>query len=600
MSTEENDATVEEVETEEVSGLGAPTWTAEDEDNVEDDGPTWYTEELEEEEDEEINLFEGSSEDFPVEVNAEADEEINLFEEASDDESLIEIESSEDSEESILGEPVYEEIEPAGVSDEEFELGEPVYEEIEDYQEDPEDMEEIGLSRTLEAEQESLSEEITSGAITADLRIDKSAYSIEPGTVFIDELILPDPVKKHRKKTYSGLTKSVAEMGVIEPIHVLKLEGYEEWLSEEHESWEVYSGSKYQLLSGMRRVFAAVKNGLSDLPAQIWSFKDPAYGREVAILLSMLLDKKVRHSWDEIWNTFKVLEQLYENLSPSKIEYLLDIEPGDAMKLKDIMESQEEFPEVAGDLIDGKKSLQQSYNALQKLRKELEQWEREDSKGLGEVEEASDVVGSEGDGETRSADEVKRILDLGDEDLDLDEDSFGAALGDFEAEQQRVDDRHPLDPVLRGKVLNRDGYSCQICMMGEGMNSSLILPSLTVHHRIPVYINEKNHPTVRCEDSMENLITLCATCHNTVHAVSDAGLKLGISKEDFDEMDAFQQERWKNILKNSRIISEAEKAVGYKRNKSKPRTLPPSKPFWVLDKENTEAIQLAEASDVDR
>jgi 5-methylcytosine-specific restriction endonuclease McrA len=62
----------------------------------------------------------------------------------------------------------------------------------------------------------------------------------------------------------------------------------------------------------------------------------------------------------------------------------------------------------------------------------------------------------------------------------------------------------PLDPVsyesLRQLILRRDGWRCQSCGA---------MSNLEVHHR-----EFRSHSG---SDSEENLITLCSTCHASVH-----------------------------------------------------------------------------------
>lgn len=53
---------------------------------------------------------------------------------------------------------------------------------------------------------------------------------------------------------------------------------------------------------------------------------------------------------------------------------------------------------------------------------------------------------------------------------------------------------------LRRKILNRDGWRCQIC--GSASN-------LQVHHL--------QFRSALGDDTMDNLITLCNRCHNDVH-----------------------------------------------------------------------------------
>ena len=61
-----------------------------------------------------------------------------------------------------------------------------------------------------------------------------------------------------------------------------------------------------------------------------------------------------------------------------------------------------------------------------------------------------------------------------------------------------------LDPesykALRQRVLRRDGWRCQLCGT---------MSNLQVHHK--QFRSRSGH------DSEENLITLCFTCHASVH-----------------------------------------------------------------------------------
>jgi 5-methylcytosine-specific restriction endonuclease McrA len=65
-------------------------------------------------------------------------------------------------------------------------------------------------------------------------------------------------------------------------------------------------------------------------------------------------------------------------------------------------------------------------------------------------------------------------------------------------------ERLRLDPVaydqLRQQILRRDGWRCQLCGA---------MSNLEVHHK-----QFRSHSG---EDSEENLITLCSTCHAGIH-----------------------------------------------------------------------------------
>ncbi|MHA1866009.1 MAG: HNH endonuclease [Candidatus Heimdallarchaeaceae archaeon] len=58
-------------------------------------------------------------------------------------------------------------------------------------------------------------------------------------------------------------------------------------------------------------------------------------------------------------------------------------------------------------------------------------------------------------------------------------------------------EKEPYTPKIKKEVIKRDNERCQICYNFE---------RLTVHHIDP-----------QGSASMDNLITLCSTCHSTVH-----------------------------------------------------------------------------------
>lgn len=431
-------------------------------------------------------------------------------------------------------------------------------------------------------------------AVSQDYSIKKEEFSVEYQTVRISDIIIPKPLQNTRSVTLKGLTTTISELGVLEPIHVLETEGYSEWKEDHDPEEDYYSGFKYQLVSGLRRLYAASNNKFEEIDALVIRFDNPTYGREMSFLLSLLLDKNQRHSWEEIWTSFKVLEESYSDLSPSRIESLLNIEPGEAMKLKDVMESQNDYPDIVDALVENKKTLQQAYTALQKARKEIEQWDRDDTQGISDVEEAESLVGKTSEG-TLGSDAVKELLGMADEEVGDISDNFGGSFDDGPV-AQRTDERHPLDPVLKGKVLARDGYSCQACHVGEDMDSSIMLGVLEVHHLIPVYAGKNPETGVVSLDTEENLITLCSSCHKLTHLVADADGKIGVTKEEFDELSEFQQDRWKNLIKYANVIIEAEKRSGVTRKKDSARKME-RKAFWELKKENEEAVSLADQVD---
>lgn len=391
--------------------------------------------------------------------------------------------------------------------------------------------------------------------------INKHSFTLDVGIVDFNTILVSEPVKNGRKETYSGLTTSVAEMGILSPIHVMVLEGYSNWL-ENHEEGEKYEGPMYSILDGFRRVWAGYKNGITRSYAVIWNFGDKDKGVELSNILSLILNKVQRRSWSEIWYMYQLLEEQAQ-MTPGTLEYLLQLDPGDAMKLKDIMLC--DYPEVIEDLTSNKKTLQQCYNTLQKLRKEEDKLLKDDNTGISDMEQADGAIEKGGD-QVLSNEEVNEILEMGDNfDGDLSEEDFDELMGNnLPDERQTVGERHPLDPALRAAVLQRDGYCCQITGRGKGLPTPIALSILNVHHKVPVHCGGM--------DSMDNLITVCLDAHTLIHIIERNMGKLGMSKEDFDALDEEEKTFITGVMKIARIAVEANKRMGRTREQVKKDT----------------------------
>ena len=256
--------------------------------------------------------------------------------------------------------------------------------------------------------------------ISTVLNLRSDSFTITHGTVSMLELSPTLPIKDSRKQTYKGLTQSVKELGILTPIHVMLTEGYKQYLKDVEEGYETEEwskeefGDKYILIDGFRRVWAGLTNKMEYAPAVIWDFNDMDLAMELLTPLSLLLNKTQRRDWSEVWGLYQILETT-ALMTPSTLEYLLQLEPGDAMKLKDVMLSG--YDEVIEGLIHEGKSLQQSYNALQKLRKEENQLELDDQRSLSDIEGADGVVGdvTSGNGQL-SYEEVKKLLEFDESD----------------------------------------------------------------------------------------------------------------------------------------------------------------------------------------
>lgn len=394
--------------------------------------------------------------------------------------------------------------------------------------------------------------------ISHAMKLTSENFTIDTGVVYFDSLIIPDPIKNARKDTYTGLSTSVAEIGIVTPIHVMITEGYAEWVAE-NPGYDVedYDGPKYILIDGFRRIWAGYKSGLTRCNAVIWDFEDKDKGSDLLVILARILNKSQRQSWLETWNLYNIL-MAQSPLTENTLDYLLHLDSGDSSKLRSIMENADRFPEPKEDLLANKKTLQQAFNMLEKMRKELDKLAEEDNQGISEMEQADGVVEKAGD-QVLSDEEVKEVLEMEDNfDGELSDEDFGGMLESEDGvyDRQTTGDRHPLDPVLKAKTMERDQFSCTCCGFGEKSGASRIVAMsvLQSHHKISV---SNSGP-----DSEDNITTVCMICHTLTHICIKRGLKLGISKSEFDAMPDTEKERYKRIMQLARTDWEAGKRLG--------------------------------------
>lgn len=376
------------------------------------------------------------------------------------------------------------------------------------------------------------------------LKITSDKFTRTKRVIKISEIGFSEPVKVGRQRTITGLSQSVKELGVVTPIHVMAVA--EEDASDDY---------KYVLIDGLRRIFGAMKNGVTEIDAVVWDFKDKERGMELLLPLGLMLNRTQRRSWKEIWDLYRILE-MQSAITPGTLEFLLQLEAGDAMKLKDVMLC--EYSEVKEALLSEEKNLDGCYKMLQKMRKEEDQLSKDDATGFSDtVENSEELTSSEpSEGGDLSEQDVRELLEMADS---LDDESALAAE-DFNSmatpdesfvDQQKVGDRHPLDPALRQAVLARDDFTCKCCgMRMVGARLGLI----AVHHILPVHTGGK--------DTLDNLTTLCVGCHILLHICERNGGTIMMSEEDFKSLMPSEQTSLKRALRLARIAIQADKRRG--------------------------------------
>lgn len=372
------------------------------------------------------------------------------------------------------------------------------------------------------------------------LKISSDSFKRENHTIKLKEIGLSAPTKMGRQKTMIGLSKSVAELGVVKPIDVILIND-----SPEEDDY------RYLLLDGLRRMYGALRNNMQEIDAIVWVFNDLEKAKEIALPLSLYLNKTQKHQWSEIWDLYQVLEETVVGITPANLESLLQLEAGEAMKLKDVMLSG--YSEVTDALFNGDKTLDACYKMLQKLRKEENALEREDKMGISDISEDAGEIANSDNQERLSDQDVMELLEMVDtmKDLDVSDADFSELnTGMLDETHQKVGEREPVDPAIRQGTFQRDKYRCRCC----GTGGVAFLSTLVYHHIIPVHCSGA--------DSIENGLTLCDACHITLHCAEKSGGKLPMTREQFEEYDERDQLRIKEILKYAKIAVEAAKRQG--------------------------------------
>lgn len=377
------------------------------------------------------------------------------------------------------------------------------------------------------------------------LKLTSNAFSHRIETINIKQIGFTEPIKQGRQHTMTGLTATIRDLGVLTPIHVMTV-------PEESEDDDY----KYVLIDGLRRIFGALKNGQEEINAVVWDFEDKDKGSDLALYISLLLNRQQKRDWAELWHLYQVLEA-QSPITPGTLEYLLQMESGEAMKLKDVMLC--DYAEVKDTLLSGEKDLEACYKMLAKLRKEEDKLAMEDATGVSDtVEGAEELAGDNvGEGGELSEQDVLELLDMADsmDDNVSEEDFNDLNTSGFDDEHQKVGDRHPVDPAIRQGTFQRDNFRCRCC----GTGGVAFLGTLVYHHIIPV--------SAHGADTIENGITLCDSCHQILHCAEKAGGKIPMTKDQFEEYSEGEQKRIKFILKFAKIAVEAHKRVGNSKDK---------------------------------
>lgn len=402
----------------------------------------------------------------------------------------------------------------------------------------------------------------------------KSKIEREEKEIDVDSIIISPFKKSSRSDSIRGLTGLVKEWDVVSPIHVLEME----------------DDDCFQLLDGLRRVYAAVKSNRKTIKAVVWKFTDKREGKELANILSLMINRKQKFTPREMWEQMQILESVNE-ASPGLIEYLLQMDPGEAMKLKDVMLADNSYSEFRDGLLMGKYTIEQAYKKLCNERKKEDKLSKEDNLSVGSEGFVEKVGGSDGgpegevDDVNLSDSEVKEILEMTPSVSDLDDEDVTVEDMDKTDElrkdsmHQKVGERTFVDPSVKKAVLIRDENKCRCCGTGGAQWAGV----LVYHHIIPVYAGGP--------DTVDNGLTLCVNCHLTLHNYITGDVQI---PKDLDEE---QAKIFKNIVYYGNKAIEASQKLGMKREDLKKANAQSKKhPMPNANvKINKEALQEAES-----
>ena len=391
-------------------------------------------------------------------------------------------------------------------------------------------------------------EMLESGGMTSSLfDIDKKNVTMYYADIPLD-CIMPNEFKKSsRVKGLIGLDSIVQQWGVVNPVHVLKLE----------------DDDAYLLLDGFRRVYSALKCGFKEVKCVVWDFKDKRKGKKLSRIISLVLNRHEPYKASELWNLMKILEDVDE-LHPGMIEFLTQMPVGSAIKLKEVMTCEVDYCEIREKLVADEYDIETAYKKLCNARKAENRLNRENNTS---VSDEGVIDGGVGDDAHRLSDEEAiEKLDLDAKTLasgNLSEEEMKALLGEAQSTDepegdmselnmtdeirkdtmyQTTDERHPVDPAVKQATLIRDDFHCRCC----GKGGAPWLGVLIYHHVIPVYAGGP--------DTVENGVTLCQDCHMTLHNYITGHLQL-----DEKTLTAHDKAIFKNIFKFGNVALKASK-----------------------------------------
>lgn len=362
--------------------------------------------------------------------------------------------------------------------------------------------------------------------------------------VNISNIIVWQPRIRH-SSDITALTTSIKNDGLLQPLVVAptKTEGH------------------YVLIKGARRLMACAKLGMRQVPCVV----NKQISNSDIHVVEPIYSHTKPYSVSDMLGYIDYLKKEKHIEAASMIEYLLNMNSGDYMKLMDVMDDNDE--EIVGALLTGQLDIGSAYKKLEQKRKKS----GKDKMATDRAEKiygdttkyGTDILADSGEtgsgSDQLSEEELKEIVDgIGDLDNvdNLDGEELrkdGDTITGYQPHKQDPNDRERLDPKLRKAVLARDNNTCRICGMGGQEYPEV----LDCHHILEVYLGG--------DDDINNLICACTVCHKLIHLWGRGELQV----RPFEQMDEAEANKFKRIIKLGNAIREGMAAKGMKKEQLK-------------------------------
>lgn len=290
------------------------------------------------------------------------------------------------------------------------------------------------------------------------------------GTVLLDSIDIGSVIVPTRNRTeprdITVLEENIKNFHQVSPIHVIP-----------------YGDGEYILLDGLRRLHAMINLGHD----KIMAYVDDTINPHAVRPFESLVNNRLQYTFSEKFKAGRFIEQRQDGFSYDTIENMIGLKTGEYLKMLFVHRMKDIFPDIYEKVILEKLTPEQ---AERKINKELEKSEDENN-----LADAQSELGEDGDGEGKTPSSGRES-----------EDPYN---------RQNKEERSILDSSLKTAVLTRDGGVCQCC--GEGIGEPEVSQLMKIHHIVPV---ELFGP-----DRQDNLITVCANCHDKVHYYDEGRYK---------------------------------------------------------------------------